>query len=566
MTDFKYAEYERRLANLKNKTELFLTQTGHSDLVEKLKSDLSDVSERKELRIAFVGQYSSGKSTIISAMTGNKEIKIDANVSTDIVSEYRWNNIVLLDTPGILAGKIEEHDQRTKEALKDSDLIFYVLTSQLFDAVIFNNFIDLAYNQHLEDKIFIIVNKMGMEYGEYDDLIESYKSSLKLIFEERGYDITRFPIAFIDAADYIDGVEDGDEEFKEMSHFEKFINLLNSFVSNKGLIKKQFDSPVRIMQNAVQSVAISQVDPAMYEFYRQFETRLNRSQREMKRDLSGLIYNFNSSCMAEVVNTANNIGEVDEAQWNVLSNDLEKNLNNKISQLAVDIDNVVNSNYAQLLEEMQEFGGKDAIVKYSESLDAKLQQPGISIEEKTNFETQKRILGWLRTGAAKVADAVPGIDSVFQGVSGASGSQLHSIVKQVGHFFGKKFKPWEAVRMASRIGKVAKFGVPLLGAALDVYFADKERRDENKRLQQIKESRNRFITEYQTTINGIIDSYTQEIQIIYSNYDTKRDDLLKSKNELAQTIKNNESIAMGIENLNEEYVDFIEIIDGESEE
>ena len=52
-----------------------------------------------------MGQYSSGKSNIISALTGRKDIKIDANVATDIVSEYLWNNIVLMDTPGILAGR-----------------------------------------------------------------------------------------------------------------------------------------------------------------------------------------------------------------------------------------------------------------------------------------------------------------------------------------------------------------------------------------------------------------------------------------------------------------------------
>lgn len=44
-----------------------------------------------------------------------------------------------MDTPGILAGKVEAHDERTKAALKECDLIFYVLTSQLFDDVVFNN-------------------------------------------------------------------------------------------------------------------------------------------------------------------------------------------------------------------------------------------------------------------------------------------------------------------------------------------------------------------------------------------------------------------------------------------
>ena len=178
-------------------------------------------------------------------MTGDKQIKIDANVATDVVSKYEWNNILLMDTPGILAGKKESHDEATKEALKESDLIFYVLTSQLFDNVIFNNFIDLAYNQRLADKMFIVINKMGMESGEYDDLVESYTISLQKIFAERGYSLDQFPVAFIDAYDYIQGEDEKDEEFIKLSHFGRFLDMLNAFVDQKGLIKK-YCCPVKV--------------------------------------------------------------------------------------------------------------------------------------------------------------------------------------------------------------------------------------------------------------------------------------------------------------------------------
>lgn len=238
MTQINYAAYKETLEALKKKTRELLASTKNQDLVSKLDTELESATDRKKLSISFVGQYSSGKSTIISAMTGNKDIKIDANVATDRVSKYDWHDIVLMDTPGILAGKVEDHDEQTKKALKESDLIFYVLTSQLFDDVVFNNFIDMAYNQHLADKMFIIINKMGMESGEYDQLVNNYTLSLKKTFLERGYNIEEFPIAFIDANDYIDGIEEQDAEFVELSHFEGFINMLNTFVEHKGLIKK----------------------------------------------------------------------------------------------------------------------------------------------------------------------------------------------------------------------------------------------------------------------------------------------------------------------------------------
>ena len=179
---FNYAVYQERLSRLEAKTRALLKETNNTELTCKMDSELAGLQDRKELRLAFVGQYSSGKSTIISALTGRKDIKIDANVATDHVSEYKWNNIVLMDTPGILAGKVESHDESTKAALKECDLIFYVLTSQLFDDVLFNKFIDLAYNQHFADKMFIVVNKMGMESGEFDQLVDNYTISLEKIF------------------------------------------------------------------------------------------------------------------------------------------------------------------------------------------------------------------------------------------------------------------------------------------------------------------------------------------------------------------------------------------------
>ena len=105
MKEFNYARLQENLYSLKERTRALLVSTNNQDLALRLDAELEAATERKKLCIAFVGQYSSGKSTIISAMTGNKHIKIDANVATDVVSKYDWHDIVLMDTPGILAGK-----------------------------------------------------------------------------------------------------------------------------------------------------------------------------------------------------------------------------------------------------------------------------------------------------------------------------------------------------------------------------------------------------------------------------------------------------------------------------
>lgn len=562
MVQINYAAYQELLATLKEKTRNLLVKTKNQDLASKLDDELDSSNDRQKLSIAFVGQYSSGKSTIISAMTGNKHIKIDANVATDTVSKYDWHDIILMDTPGILAGKVERHDEATKNALKESDLIFYVLTSQLFDDVVFNNFIDLAYNQHLVDKMFIVINKMGMESGEYDELVKNYTQSLKKTFSEKGYNIEDFPISFIDANDYIDGVEENDPEFIELSHFERFVDMLNTFVEQKGLIKKQFDTPVRILQSYLKNIEVSTVDKTLCDFYNQFEQKLTSSQKEIKRDVEQVLYSFDSSSMNEVINLSNEIGSIDETEWTKKQNNLNDRLKTIISDASDRIETSINQSYDRLLQEINEFSGKDALVKYAESIEGKINSPSVSIEEKKSLTIQKKSLDLLRQGANKVSGMAPGVDKLFGGISGASGSSMHEVVLNVGHFFGKSFKPWEAVKWASNIAKVAKFGIPVLTAGIDIWMQFREDNKENKRLQQIKASKSQFVTGYQSEINKVKTQFENYLSSILENYANKRNEINKSKDELIEASNRNQELEKSIQQLEGEYVDFIEIIDG----
>lgn len=562
MAQINYATYQEILASLKEKTRKLLESTKNHDLASKLDAELNSATDRKKLSIAFVGQYSSGKSTIISAMTGNKHIKIDANVATDTVSKYDWHDIILMDTPGILAGKVERHDEATKEALKESDLIFYVLTSQLFDDIVFNNFIDLAYSQHLADKMFIVINKMGMESGEYDELVKNYTQSLSNTFSERGYSIEEFPVAFIDANDYIDGVKEKDDEFIELSHFEHFVDMLNTFVEKKGLIKKQFDTPIRILQSYLKNIKVSTVDKTLCDFYNQFEQKLTNSQKEIKRDVEQILYSFDSSSMNEVITLSNEIGSINEAEWNLKQNSLNDKLKAMISTTSDNIEISINQSYDRLLQEINEFSDKDALVKYAESIDGKINSPSVSIEEKKSLTMQKNSLALLRTGAKKVSDMAPGVDKLLGGISGASGSTLHEVVLNVGHFFGKSFKPWEAVRWASNIAKVAKFGIPVITAGIDIWMQFREDNKENERWEQIKASKSQFITGYQSEINKVKAQFQNYLNSILDNYTNKRNEINNSKDELIQVSKRNQKLEKSIEQLEGEYVDFIEIVNG----
>lgn len=556
-----FVVYQERLNTLQDKTKKLLAETNNEALVDKMLEELDLVNERKKLSIAFVGQYSSGKSTIISALTGRTDIKIDANVATDAVSSYEWKDIILLDTPGILAGKVESHDERTKNALKECDLIFYVLTSQLFDNVIFDNFIDLAYQQHFADKMFIVINKMGMESGEFENLAKTYKASLEKIFSERGYNVNEFPIAFIDAADYLEGQHEQDDEFIQLSNFEHFIDMLNAFVAQKGMIKKQFDTPIRILQSYLKNIAVASIDKTLLNFYSQYEQKLSISQSEVKRDVNNILSSFDSLVMSKVISLSHKIGDLEESEWKQEETLLGEDISKIINDTSTQIENSINQNYERFANEINEFNNKETLVRYYDMIEAKISSPNISIEEKKNLTCQKKSLDFLRLGGERISGLAPGVSNIFGGISQASGSTLHSAVKNIGHFFGKSFKPWQAVRWASNIAKVAKFGIPVLTTGIDIWMQCRNDAKENERLNQIKKAKDKFVTEFQCEINKVKSLFEQYLYSILENYNKKRDEINQSKEDLIHSSIRNEKLAQSIKELEGEYVDFVEIIE-----
>ena len=86
---------------------------------------------------------------------------------------------------------------------------------------------------------------------------------------------------------------------------------------------------------------------------------------------------------------------------------------------------------------------------------------------------------------------------------------------------------------------------------------------ENQRFNQIKDSRNQFVTTYQIEINKIKSQFEHYLNDVLENYVNKRNEINRSKEELIQASKRNDKISHAINELEGEYVDFIEIVDNE---
>ena len=95
-----YTDFNQVLANFK--AILYKSDRPEAnEYKQKLAEEQKVIRENPVLRVAFIGQYSAGKSTIISALTGNRNISIGADITTDKATPYSWNGIEIMDTPGI---------------------------------------------------------------------------------------------------------------------------------------------------------------------------------------------------------------------------------------------------------------------------------------------------------------------------------------------------------------------------------------------------------------------------------------------------------------------------------
>ena len=137
-----------------------LLESSDTPEVNSLARNLSTENREGPIKIAFAGEYSSGKSTIIKALTGDPNIETGEAITTGEANDYDWNGILITDTPGILTGIRPEHDRRAQAVILESDLLAYVVTNELFNGEVGRNFRDLTVRTNKGHETILIVNKM----------------------------------------------------------------------------------------------------------------------------------------------------------------------------------------------------------------------------------------------------------------------------------------------------------------------------------------------------------------------------------------------------------------------
>lgn len=350
-----YLQYSAELASL---METVRTLLADIDLVDRksLEARLSDALERVHadgaLRIAVVGEFNAGKSSLIRALTG-ADVPIDADVCTSGVTEHYWQGVYLMDTPGVQAEAGETaHDRIARQATVDADLVLFVATNELFNARLasYLHFILDADGLNLAGKTILVVNKMDRESNPEVNLLSEIQKVLG-----PHQDV---PICFCAGSKWIQSETAPDEikaRFRRQSRLDDLAAHINKFIEDAGTLAR-LEAPLRTVEDVadeIQAALVSEGDE------REGLARIRR-QKIIVQGLQRRVTELRDSAKREVFSVVLSHGEpvanaIDESMQ---ENDIKALFEAEVKQAIPDIETVRESVERDLQEAWQEAQSK----------------------------------------------------------------------------------------------------------------------------------------------------------------------------------------------------------------
>lgn len=511
MTTFQLADLQNRIESSLDQLQSFLLSRGEPALqaaADALEGHRRAARDRPLLSLAFSGQYSAGKSTIISALTGDQTIRISADVATDEVKAYRWRDIELWDTPGLYADRAD-HTAKAEQAQREADLIVYCLTTNLFDNVTATDFRRLAFEKGYAPKLFLLINKLSME--DVDDTA-AYLLNLNASIDRTlsPHKLSEFNHAFIDAQDYRDGLASSNHELIRFSRFEAFVEQLNAWIKERGLLAR-LDPPIRLGLSTIDEALATlpestfEQNPELFLLNQQLrivQTQQRRTDAELRRLASGVIHQMQLLGEQLLSGELDDDPKLAEASFQGRAEEINKETYEGLNLL-------IQESYEQLQKKLDDFANEPLVADYFASVDAS-QAASVPTGDSTQGGKGNPIKDMAKMLLGKGAErfGLPG--GLMTGTKEMAGSAGHQLIYNVGKLFGKNFKPWEAVKMAKGLGQALAF-VGIAMSAYEIYEQVNEdaKADEKQRQyeQQLQEAR--------AQIRSLADAMVAQLQEIY---------------------------------------------------
>ena len=449
----------------------------------------------ESVQVVFAGQYSAGKSSILKAMTGREDIEVGGDITTQQVQQLDWNGIRVTDTPGVHTELRPDHDETTYEAISRADLLVFVVTNELFDSHMAEHFRKLAIEREKAHEMLLVVNKMQRcAEGNTSGAQEVIRQDLRRVLAP--FTPEQLRLSFVDAEAAVEARTGQDEEvrriYRQRSGFDAFIENLDAFVQEKGLAAR-YTTSLYTLEQALQEALAAETgdDPdadALQELLIQQRRALVEGKARLSQSVESKVRQTTSRIREEGRNAAELIHhEADseavnrelaaaqdrvQEQVDALSGSVRETVEGHVRDLAARVDRIVESELV-----------KELMPRLTERVRA------IDIDPKTPSRTKQSADAARRLGQFLVEHSFnPADGASLLKLGHYSGTATHGVIKDAGHFFGKSFQPWEAVKWARAISNAGRV-LSVAGVVLTVALQVKEDADAAKLERELRESR-----------------------------------------------------------------------------
>lgn len=531
-----FLEQKQQIISYLEKMLNWVREGKHLDLdIEETERKILNVLEgvkSEKIRVALVGAFSEGKTTVAASWLGKVEenMKIDPLESSDSIAIYRpegfEENCEIVDTPGLFGSKekVEEdlttkYADITKKYVSEAHLILYVLNpvNSIKDShteTIKWLFRDLG---KLENTIFIINHFDSVcDIEDDEDYNEMFKikklaiiDRLKVVISLTEEEESQLKIIGISANPFDRGVENwlkDKELYLKLSRINKLQYLTNSFLegSKENLVKSQSLSVIS------ESIAIqSKQADEIYSFY---EKQL-KSRDESLAEIDKEILNAKSKFKENKTNLRDEIiSYFDSILLQLNSTDLSTFQDFYVGKIGKDGINIESKTHS-------------LFDSYAESTDSAI----ITLENKINVEFDFRNSldkTFLENHAKLGLNALRNM-GINNTTVLASRNFLRGGLGKVGIKAGMKFKPWGAAKFAKGLNG-ALTGVAVAFEIWETY----DLHQKNKNLEKSKIDLGKYINDYKAHLL----SFVNDEQSFIKNFAPSFENILKSREALSEEV------------------------------
>lgn len=543
MSNFQFNLKSKKVNQLCQQT-IDILETRTEDKITELVDDFQDFWQKyqhqKKLSIAFIGQYNAGKSTLIKALTGDESVRISAEICTDKVTEYAWQDVLLLDTPGIYAGN-EQHNSITLERISKCDLLVFVVPNELFNPQGAEFFRKVANQMQRVGQMVLVVNKMSRESGSTQDLLLTIAQVIE------PFDPQQFYTCFIDADSYL------------KSQDPKYIKYQQSLQT-----KSDFNAFLNSIQKLIQKNELSA----------KLVTPLHRAVDTLEKSLNCLSTNDEKTRnLLEMSRREKIIIQASQTSArNAYRSELAK-LKHEVIMLGEKIASMIDGHHTEEEIKVEIEKVTQEITTLSEKTIGKIQ--AVLEEELTNL--QKKLEDLQNSQLGKTIDREIVIDlvdgkrisdpnipdefgqsilekkggEILQEIGNLSSKVSRKLVYKTGKFLGFKFKPFAAIKAAKFIRGLGPV-IAGVGVLFDVAMTAKEEKEYEEYQRQLRNARNQVREDFRKVAEEMVEEYELNIEEAINFYDKALNDIENNQQELRNFDQSKQEILTQIENKRQE--------------